>query len=192
MAARRRSGPGEEFPARFHTGQLGRGLSPAGDLQDRPVATYVVLDAHVEVLPRLAEEPAGPLSGRVVECPDPDATVSERVDIRAVVEAAPEVVVRTDAGRLRTGGAVLVEDPVPTAGLVGDVVGHVDRLRALDEQLDLRCSRAACRRSDRAVRDADRLAPVEGGVGTGVVPAEANVARREHLPVDVEVFGAIV
>src|SRR5262245_42980500 len=191
MAARRRSGPGEEFPARFHTGQLGRGLSPAGDLQDRPVAAYVVLDAHVEVLPRLVEEPAGPLSGRVVESPDPDATVRERVDIRAVVEAAPEIVVRTDAGRLRTGGAVLVEDPVPTAGLVGDVVGHVDRSRALDEQLDLRRGRPACRGSHCAVGDTDRLAPVEGRVTTGVIPAEANVARGEHLPVDGEVLGPV-
>jgi hypothetical protein len=78
------------------------------------------------------------------------------------------------------------------ARLVGDVVRHVDLLRALDEQSHLGCRAPACRGRNRAVGDADRLSEVASGVAAGVVAAEADVARSQRGRLDVDVLGTVV
>src|SRR5512138_2347767 len=96
------------------------GRLPAGDLEDDAVARDVVLDADEEAPAPGVEDAAGPFRGEVVERADAHAAVGEAIVVRAVLEARPQVVV---ASHLRAV-AVLVEDPVAAAGLVGDVVHH--------------------------------------------------------------------
>src|SRR5262245_35940909 len=50
-------------------------LAPTCDVQDDAVTRDVMLNAHVEVVSKLVEDPTSPLSGQVIECANPDATV---------------------------------------------------------------------------------------------------------------------
>src|SRR6266849_8209852 len=65
--------------------------------------------------------------------PDADAAVGEGIGVVPVLEARPEVVVPADLAAV----AVLVEDPVPPAGLERDVVDHRQLRRAHYEDLEL-------------------------------------------------------
>src|SRR5262245_16725730 len=107
--------------------------APAGDVENHPMARCVVLNTHVEVISRLVEEPAGPLRGQIVERTDPDAAIRQTVVIVAIVETVPEIVVAADFRTI----AVLVNDPVPAARLMREVVHHCELRRADDEILDL-------------------------------------------------------
>ena len=133
-------------------------LLPAGDLEDHAVAADVVLDADEEAAGRGVEDAAGPLGGQVVQrrrCGCSRRTASRRPRRR---RGSP-------TGRCcgpRRAVAVLVDDPVAAARLVGDVVHHRELRVADDEELDLRRRRCWRRLGERAVGDADGLAVVAG------------------------------
>lgn len=135
---------------------------PAGDVEDHPVAGQVVLDADVEVGAGGIEDAARPLRSlagvrstcraQIVDRRHPDAAVAHRADVLSVRQTVPQVVVLARGDVV----AVLVDQPVPAAGLVRDV--HHRELRVpLGEQLRLRRRCVGARLGHRAVGHADRV-----------------------------------
>ena len=95
--------------------------APARDIQNYAVAGDVVLNAHVEVVSRLVEDPASPFGGQIIEVPI--RTTSVRQEPSASSPSSrhrPQIIVATDSGTV----AVFMDDPVPASGLVRHIVHH--------------------------------------------------------------------
>src|SRR5262245_19920950 len=166
------------------------------------MARDVVLDAHVVVRAGRVEEAAGRLGREIVQRHDLDAAVRLLVEVRAVIEARPDVVVLRR--RVARAVAILIDDEVAAARLDVEVVRHAEVGIAEDQRLVLRNAgraRADDRGGigDRAIRHAIHFAEVVVAVGARrrrvlarVRAAEAHFAKRDLLLIDRHVFRTVV
>src|SRR5262245_51584417 len=95
-------------------------LAPAGNVQDDTVAADVVLNTDVEVVSKSVEDATRPFGGEVIESADLHTSVRQTVVIVPVVNTRPEIVVAADIRAV----TVFVDEPVSSAGLIGQVVHH--------------------------------------------------------------------